>query len=360
MNKFKGFKPLFYNENNQLVLSKANNVFLCQNEKLIHILTLPVSNKHKILMRFKKIRRLLRLDVQAAIYYDGFYYFCFVKKLFKYNLKTGELLLEHVFANGRGPLSFSVIEGVEGFDNGLYFGEYIGNREKNRVSILKKEALDWVEVYQFPDGCINHVHNIVPDTFRNCIWVLTGDFGSAAAIFQSKDNFNFVTPVLRGDQNYRTCVAFPLEGSIIYATDSQLKQNSIRLLKESNGILESVFLAEINGSCIYGAETKDFFVFSTSTEPTFIESPNLLSLLDNKPATSIKANRSDLLIVNKNTLEITKVLSSEKDCLPYRLFQFGTIMFPAGVAMDNKLAVYNVGSKKNDLDTLIIDLDEFI
>jgi hypothetical protein len=48
------------------------------------------------------------------------------------------------------------------------------------------------------------------------------------------------------------------------------------------------------------------------------------------------------------TIEIKK-----KDFLPYRLFQFGTIMFPAGVNPTNKLFSYSVANTKNDLHTEI-------
>lgn len=56
-------------------------------------------------------------------------------------------------------------------------------------------------VYTFPQGVISHVHNIIADPYRQCLWFFTGDFDDAAAIWKVTNGFKKVERVVYGDQN---------------------------------------------------------------------------------------------------------------------------------------------------------------
>lgn len=150
-------------------------------------------------------------------------------------------------------------------------------------------------------------------------------------------------------------MAFPCQQGMIYATDSQLERNYIYLLHEEGGKWESTKLHEINGSCIYGCKVGKYFVFSTSTEPGMEKKSTIHSLLDREPGPGILKNESHLLLLDEN-LKLTILDKKKKDWLPYRLFQFGTLMFPSGDNQSNYLFSYSVANIGNDLSTEVWEL----
>lgn len=350
-----GLKPLFYNSYGNLILSKGHKIYEEKEGKRKLVCKLPVRLSSMLLAKSKLLCRLLRYGVMTATEYDGAYYFAFERCIYRFDITHNKLTCDFKFSNGRGPLSFTVVDNVEGFHNGLYFGEYISNHKKDPVKVYYRSNA-WSVVFEFPQGKLNHIHGLVPDHISKCLWILGGDFDESAAIYRVRDNFENIETIVSGSQKYRSCVAFPIEGGLLYATDTQQEPNSIRLLKLSNGTWDSEKIESINGSCIYGQELPDYYVFSTSTEPSEKVVSKLASLLDNKPAPAIKFNRSDIIVMDKNTNEISRIYSDEKDIYPYRLFQFGTVMFPKGVPEHNEIAAYFVGSKKHDLTTLFFSL----
>lgn len=351
----KNVKPLFYNERKQLIVAKGNKIFSYEKDIFTLILVLPAKLSMRILSKSKLLSRLLRYGVMTGIEYSGAYYFTFGNCIYKYDIKTKVLTTDFTFRKGRGPLNFTIVKGIEHFEDGIYFGEYIGNSAKKSVKVYRRTET-WSVAYSFPDGEINHVHSLVVDKIRKKIWLLAGDFGSSAAIYSVSDNFKTVVPIVSGEQKYRACVAFPTKAGLLYGTDTQKEFNSIRLLKKVDGEWVSVKLHDLNGSCIYGCETLDYFVFSTATEPTELVTNRLLRLLDNKPGPGIKSNTSEIIVCDKKHTNFKQVFSIEKDIYPFRLFQFGAITFPSGFTDNNDVYAYSIGGKGLDLSTIKIDL----
>lgn len=59
----------------------------------------------------------------------------------------------------------------------------------SEVRIYKRiNAKYWGPIYTFEKEAINHIHNIIPDEKNKCVWILTGDFDNAAAIWRATDN----------------------------------------------------------------------------------------------------------------------------------------------------------------------------
>ena len=148
-----------------------------------------------------------------------------------------------------------------------------------------------------------------------------------------------------------------IEVNIAYKREGSVGAFSKWIKKKKIGqITFSEKLFDLNGSCIYGCELKDYFIFSTSTEPSDKSSNIISKLLDNKPGPGILENKSDIVSYCKTSKKCTVLTSKKKDIFPYRLFQFGTIMFPSGKNPQNLLVAYNVGSRENDLSTEIYQL----
>jgi hypothetical protein len=352
-------KPLFYNSNNELVVSKGHKVYTFNknSNKYNYLFEFSVPRWKKILSASKLWSRLFRYGVMTAIEYNGAYYFTFERHIYRYDCQSCLLKVDYRFVKGRGPLNFTIINELKGFRNGLYFGEYIANRSKNEVNVFRRTN-SWEVVYTFPKGELNHIHGLVVDKISNSVWLLAGDFSHSAAIYSITDDFNSVEAIVKGEQQYRACVAFPTNSGLLYATDTQMEKNSIRLLQKVGEEWVSKKLFDLNGSCIYGGELNDYFVFSTATEPCEKAKNKLKMLFDNKPAPAIENNRSDVVICSKKSFNFNVIREYHKDIFPFRLFQFGVVSFPAGVASDNCIYMYSVGGKEVDLGTEFIDLDK--
>lgn len=352
-------KPLFFNNSGDVVLAKNNSLYLRSgNGQLKLLIRIPGSLLKRFLVRFSLIARLARLGFGTGVFYQGVYFFTYDAKIYSFDPKEGRLRLEFTFDSGRGPLNFTVVEGISGFKDGIYFGEYFGNRARRPIKIFKRtKESEWHVTYCFSDGMVNHVHSIVSDPHRDCLWILTGDFDHSACIWMARDGFNDVAQVVAGQQIYRACVAFPTLKGLLYATDTQISRNSLRLLSNDGGDWVSRHLADINGPCIYGCELRDYFIFSTATEPSDKTSSSFHSLLDRNPGPGIIENRSDVIAVKKSNFGIRTLFSRDKDYLPYRLFQFGSILFPQGEAQDNTLFSFSIGNWGNDLSTEVHNLN---
>jgi hypothetical protein len=348
-------QPLFYNAEGTLVVSKGHKIYIFSNNEYNFLFELPIPTWKKLASVSKLWSRLVRYGVMTGIEYDGAYYLTFNGHIYRYDKANNLLELDYSFENGRGPLSFTKIENLKGFKNGLYFGEYIANRSKKEVNVLMRDE-SWDVIYTFPKGELNHIHGLVADKLNDVLWLLAGDFDSSAALYSITNNFKNVEAILKGEQKYRACVAFSTKDGLLYATDTQMEQNSIRLLRKQDNKWVSDKLFDLNGSCIYGCEVKDYYVFSTSTEPCEKQKNKWAMLFDNKPSPAIKNNRSDVITCSKTTLECNEVRQFDKDIFPYRIFQFGTVTFPKGLCEDNLVYMYSVGGKKMDLCTEVLNL----
>lgn len=211
-----------------------------------------ISIKERYLGKIGYLNRFLRLGIRVSIALDDKkIVYLKANKLYELNLTN------HVISNGfsceKGtrPLLFTKVKDIEGFDDGIYFGGYLGNMAKNPVNIYHRIGVDnWEVVYTFPHGAINHVHNIVADNYRNCLWIFTGDFDEAAAIWKVTDNFKRVERVVCNNQKYRGCVAYSLPEGLLYATDAPFTDDYIYLmntdtfeLKKSSRLEEVVSMA---------------------------------------------------------------------------------------------------------------------
>lgn len=303
------------------------------------------------------LRRLLRTDIRYAIKLDSEYLVLIYKgKLHKIDFTRGILVSSTKVPRGSRPLNMVHIKGLKGFKPGVYFGEYFSNPRKLTVNIYEYVNDEFNVIYQFGENLINHIHNLVCDEYRNCVWILAGDFGNGAAIFKATDGFKKVERIVFGSQIYRSCVAFPIKEGLLYATDSQFCQNSIRLLTVQSGKWDSKVLYHINGSCIYGTMINNDYYFSTAVEA--INSGNILrKYLRNKRGPGILKNQTEIVRFCADG-RLSKIYTNKKDWLPFLLFQFGNIIFPSGENRSDKLFFTPIATKSNDFSTEILNLRE--
>lgn len=284
-----------------------------------------------------------------------------------YEINTQTLDAKERFSNGMSrPMAFGVVDGIEGLKNAVYWGEYRGNPNKEPIRVYRRTSSGmWEVVYTFPDGCITHVHNIVPDRYNKCIWIFTGDFGDGSTIWRTTNDFKTVEPVMRGNQLYRGCIAFPTKEGLIYATDSPFADDFICKLYWDNGNWLVKKLCSISGSCIYGMQLdENTFAFQTTVEPDGRKNGNRwVFFFGRKRGYGIKDDYVHLFVGNPKE-GFRDVYQSKKDWLPYILFQFGTFQFPNKSELFAKrrnngstlLPFYSMSTRKHNMETQIIEL----
>lgn len=347
--------PLCFMPDGKIVCYKYGNIFLLSKGKVSNNFVLFDNIKERYLGRFKYAYRLLRLGIRSAIALNNNTIIISINNmLHELNIKTGELSKGYYCGEGIRPLNFTKVKGIESFKDGIYFGGYLGNLGKKPVNVYHRKGLDqWEIVYTFSKGDINHVHSIVPDPYRQCLWIFTGDFDESAAIWKVSDDFRKVERVLCNNQIYRACVIFSMPEGLLYATDAPYANNYIYLMNPESLEVKEVF--PLDGSCIYGCQWKNKFVFSSTVEGDGRNMSRLDFYLGHKRGAGIKNDYVHMYIGNMEE-GFQEIYKEKKDSLPYYTFQFGVFKFPAGVNNEDALYFQPVATKKNDIRLMAIEL----
>lgn len=327
---YKG-KVLCINKKTILIYRKGSIYLLDENNKnRIKLMTL--SGVKNILSKIRIFERLLRLEPRCAVpgKADGTYLVSWNGKLLLLDTSKKNIQIVMNYRQGmNNPLALQKVCDLQGFDDGFYFGEYFGNSNREKVCIYRIENETVHKMYSFPENSILHIHGCVPDYFHNRLLILTGDNDSESGIWEVKDNFNIIQPLICGSQQFRACVAFANEDGIVYATDTPLEDNAIYHYSNETCKVEKIY--DMPGPCIYGRsiklkDGKDVYFFVTSVEPDSSLS-RWRYILTYKLGKGVKKRKSCIVVGNiERGFEVIHEI--HKDILPMLLFQFGNIQFP--------------------------------
>jgi hypothetical protein len=257
--------------------------------------------------RFALVARLLRFNVQAlqvlpngnrvAVAHGGIY--C---------AYGGEVEMRRTWQVKRGsrPINLS----ADG--NRVLFGEY-GGREMDALRVLvycsEDGGQNFEPVYEFPQGDIHHIHNVVVDGFQNRYWVLAGDHGRAPGIASLSRDFRHLDWVESGNQMVRAVSVLIRPDCLIYGSDSELETNHIVRLDKKTGQIERIL--PIDGSSLYAADFGAMGLISTCVEPSAINQGRCASIYGSTDDSSW-----------------SPLFSAPKDGWEKNLFQFGTLVLP--------------------------------
>jgi len=163
------------------------------------------------------------------------------------------------------------------------------------------------------------------------------------SIWEASNDFAVVKPVVIGAQMYRSCVAFPYKGGLLYATDSPLESNTLFFLNIERKKIFPLF--DLSGACVYGTEKDRKYYFATDVEPD-ATLPMWRYWTTFKLGSGI--NDRKVRIVAGNIDEGFSVVAEfEKDGWPYTAFQFGNVLFPK-CDIAGKVLIQPVAVKKYD------------
>lgn len=335
---------LFLIDNEQLLLFKHLALYTCKkNSKERPILIAKLSGCFvlRCLSHIRLIDRLLRISPRCMGQLDANRYVFYVKKrLWLLDIVAKTVRPFHNVRPGFSVLNFCESDGC------LFWGDYGTNYNREEINIYRLDGKLSVQVvYTFPKGQIRHIHNIVKN--ENGYIIMAGDNEQNAGFYKADADWIEILPWKTGKLHYRAVMGFAHKRGFLYATDSVEFENYIRIIS-SDGT-ETV-LSSISGSCIYGTETKDYYIFSTTVEPH--ENGTIWS---DKLGSGIKSRNVDCIAVSKETLETRIVKTVKKDRWPMKLFQYGTLQFPKGQTQ-NKCLRYNIIACKGDGKSEQIDL----
>ncbi len=351
------YKLICYS-NEYYLYSKGARIYISRGlSEIPHLLgVLPVGSLRSVLGANRFMARGLRLNIRCGTFVDETTAIVsYHGTIYNIDCETGEITSEHSFRAGmNNPLCFVKIKGINGFTDGIYYGEYFLNDAGEPVSIYRRNTdSTWEKVYTFAAGDIYHIHGIIPCKDRNSVIVLTGDKDDESGIFELQLDFKICTPLAGGKQAYRSCVALPVADGLIYTTDTPLEDNFLYHLNYKTKQLTK--LMPIAGPCIYGRMISDSeLIFSTSVEPdSRIE--GLAYQFTNKLGPGVKDNSTHLYYVKADgQITAREIFSARKDLLPMGAAQFGTIMFPDG---EGKIFATGQAVRKYDNKTFYLDLN---
>jgi hypothetical protein len=204
----------------------------------------------------------------------------------------------------------------------VLFGEYGSLSEcEVRIYVSEDGGKTFDVGYQFAQGDIRHVHNIVFDPGRGHYWVMTGDYDRQPGIAALSRDLKTLDWISRGSQHCRAVGVIHLRDRFVYGTDSNQDRNFIVTMDKQSGRVER--LREVEGSSLFATSFGPFHAISTCVEPN--------------PACP---SRESVLYASADGDVWTRVASHRKDRHDFDLFQFGTIVLPRS-RCDKPLGMYS-------------------
>ncbi|HKW16656.1 MAG TPA: hypothetical protein VJO35_04030 [Terriglobales bacterium] len=242
-----------------------------------------------------------------------------------------EFFVTHEITRGTRPLHICVTPVGH-----VFWGEYFNNKERLEVYIYGSTdgGITWKKVYRFSAGQVRHIHNIVYDRWRNCLWILTGDYGMECQILRASMDFARVEQVLKGGQQARAVAAVPTHESLYFASDTPLETNYIYRLDAQDRVDK---LCEIPSSSIDGCKNDCGIFFATMVEPG-----------------KVNRTRHATIFASCSGDSWSQVAQWRKDRWPMRFFQYGTPLSPSGNNSTDFLAVSTIAlAGARDVQTTI-------
>jgi hypothetical protein len=285
----------------------------------------------RTLARFTILARLLRIGPRCAIFLNSNCVIVSCGEIFRIDILSRKITSEMKFRKGMSNVLSFCRDG-----DSILFGDYFENTAKEPVFVYKRSDGEWKKVYKFEAGSVKHIHQILKAD--NGYYIATGDVDKESGIFAADLNFRKVTPLLYGNERYRTCSLTKRGDFLFYAGDSTTQENFIFKFDRLSTHLDAI--AKINGPCIYCQELNSSIIaLSTSVEPD-TKLKRLRYLFSYKLAESICSKFSYLYLFDSKKLTLLTLARFKKDILPAGAFKFGTIQFANNLEQNDSLLFF--------------------
>lgn len=285
----------------------------------------PLGAPKRALSGLRLARRALRIDKGNAVFnrrrdgvavlYDGRVHF--------YDLASRRLVPAGRLRQCRNILH----RGIAVTDDGLYFGEYGANREREAVPVWRStdDGRSWRVAYEFPAGSIKHVHGVFVDPHSDRLWLPTGDFAGECYVVEANRDFSEVTWHGDGTQRWRPVGMFFEPERIVWPMDSQLETSYLQVFDRATGTLARH--RDFPGPVWYTKRLDDGVALLQTT----------VEIGD-----GVKSDRAHVF-ASRDLLEWTEVGAWKKDRWPMRYFKFGVLAFADGAQSSDDFALFGEG-----------------
>ena len=310
------------------------------------IANLPAGLKTKVLSHSRHAVRLLRLEPRCTGRLDeNRFVVCALGRVWLLDTQERRVSELLKLRQGYNILNFYEREGT------LFWGDYGSNPNHDEIHIYRLDrSLNLQIVYMFPKNSVRHIHNIIKD--GDGFIVMAGDNEEKAGIYKANGDWTEVKPWKCGNQKFRAVVGFSYKGGLLYATDSVEMENHLRYINANGN--ENILMA-MNGSCIYGGETKGHYVFSTTVESP--EGGGRMGMLSRKLGGGIKSDDVYVIAVSKEDLSIKEIGKFKKDFWPMKFMQYGQAIFAGGQKNSEKgIWCYPVACKGIKMKSVLLEL----
>lgn len=324
-----------------LYMSKHLSIFRSVDDGLTWqlVFSIPRAWQHWVIERSRLACRLFRHEVRALrLLSDGAAAAATRQGLFW--AAPGQTRMQPAVIHDDGkpfawPMTLSQLPG-----DCLIWGEYFGNSARRPVSLFVSDdsGRTYHRAFTFAAGQTRHVHNIYHDRSLNQHWVLTGDYGDDPGFALLSPDFEHVEWVVRGQQKYRAVCMHDFGDHLVYGTDTDREPNAIYRMDKATGRVDK--LADVDGSCIYGCRCGDYYVFSTSAEPS-----------------SVNVDHVSTIWLSRDGDRWQRLVSRPKDMWSFKYFQFGSLILPRGDSGRNMLMFSGRALKEVDGLVYVVDLE---
>ncbi len=323
---------LLYADGEERLFFRRGAIFRSEDGKRPELLCrLPGSTVLRFAAKWRPLERLLRREPRFAIRAgDHAYLISWSGGLYRLDVRAKSLRLIQAYRDGmNNPLSIASITSVEGFQDGFLFGDYWGNLQMEETGVYSCDGTKAQKAYAFPAGKIRHVHGLCPDADNARVLICTGDSDAESGIWEARDGFRDVHPLLVGKQQYRTCAVYPVKDGILYATDTPLCDNYIYYYNETTKELTALYA--LNGPCIFSRritceDGRVQYLFATSVEPDSSRS-GLRYLLSYRLGKGVHSRHATVVCGSPED-GFREIVRRKKDYWPMVPFQFGNFRLP--------------------------------
>ncbi|HYH81333.1 MAG TPA: hypothetical protein VEX86_16130 [Longimicrobium sp.] len=202
----------------------------------------------------------------------------------------------------------------------VYFGEYLNNPGRTPILVyryrLGEARLEVAHVFQ--PGAVRHVHGIYHDPYTGGLWCTTGDRGAENQILFTPDGFRTLEVAGGGDESWR-CISLQFTAdAVYYGTDAEFIPNHLYRLDRRTGLRERITALE--GPTYYSCSHRSSCYFGVAAELCPSQTGRFAALWRVGPDGTA-----------------ARVLTVQKDRLDPHYFMPGTLDFPRGPGLADRL-----------------------
>jgi len=303
-NKINGF--IHYVVPGKIISSHKGKIYLSRNGGLFWEETINLkSGLRQYLALYTKLsRRLSRHYIYHVLPVNNKLAVFGLKSFYLLDPNNDKMLFKTPIVGSR-PLS------ICSNSDGVYYGEYINNKERHPVKLwfysTKKNVFQ--RAWKFEN--IRHIHGVHYDPFEKSIWVTTGDANHESFIWRARYNFQTIEKVAGGNQQHRAIKLIFTKESVFFGSDTPEETNHLYKMSRYDNTVNK--LAQVGGSVFHGCKVGNWLFFSTAVEKSSVNTSPYSEVWASPDGEKWKC-----------------ILRFKKDCWDKKYFQYGQVFFPGG------------------------------